>query len=71
MGVLMLGSGLQSTLLGLRATLEGFPAPVTGMVMSCYYAGYVLGTLVAPSLLRQVGHIRVSPRWRRWPRWRS
>src|ERR1700726_3914645 len=59
MGVLMLGAGLQSTLLGLRATLEGFPSLVTGAIMSCYYVGYVLGTLVAPPLLRQVGHIRV------------
>src|SRR5258708_22972695 len=59
MGVLMLGAGLQSTLLGLRATLEGFPTLVTGVVMSCYYVGYVLGTLVAPRLLRQVGHSRV------------
>jgi MFS family permease len=59
MGVLMLGAGLQSTLLGLRATLEGFPSVVTGVIMSCYYVGYVLGTMVAPPLLRQVGHIRV------------
>ena len=59
MGVLMLGAGLQSTLLGLRATLDGFPTLVTGIVMSCYYVGYVLGTLVAPPLLRQLGHIRV------------
>jgi MFS family permease len=59
MGVLMLGAGLQSTLLGVRATLEGFPTPVIGMVMSCYYVGYVFGTLIAPRLLRQVGHIRV------------
>jgi MFS family permease len=59
MGVLMLGAGLQSTLLGLRATLEGFPPLVTGVIMSCYYVGYVLGTVVAPPLLRQVGHIRV------------
>src|ERR1700731_1797094 len=59
MGVLMLGAGLQSTLLGLRATLEGFPTLVTGAIMSCYYVGYVLGTLVALPLLRQVGHIRV------------
>jgi MFS family permease len=59
MGVLMLGAGLQSTLLGLRATLEGFPTLVTGVIMSCYYVGYVLGTVVAPPLLRQVGHIRV------------
>jgi len=59
MGVLMLGAGLQSTLLGLRATLEGFPAPVTGAIMSCYYLGYLLGTVAAPRLLQQVGHIRV------------
>jgi len=59
MGVLMLGAGLQGTLLGLRATLEGFPTLVTGVIMSCYYVGYVLGTVVAPPLLRQVGPIRV------------
>ena len=55
----MLGAGLQSTLLGLRATLEGFPTLVTGIIMSCYYVGYLLGTFIAPPLLRQVGHIRV------------
>jgi MFS family permease len=55
----MLGAGLQSTLLGLRATLEGFPTLVTGLVMSCYYVGYVFGTMIAPPLLRRLGHIRV------------
>ena len=59
MGVLMLGAGLQSTLLGLRATIEGFPTTITGLVMSCYYVGYVSGTVIAPPLLRQIGHIRV------------
>lgn len=58
MGVLMLGAGLQSTLLGVRATLEGFPTPVTGVIMSCYYIGYLFGTVAAPRLLRRVGHIR-------------
>lgn len=59
MGVLMLGAGLQSTLLGLRATLEGFPTLVTGLVLSCYYVGYVIGTFTAPPLLGRLGHIRV------------
>ena len=59
MGVLMLGTGLQSTLLGVRATLEGFPTVVTGAIMSCYYLGYLLGTRIAPPLLRRLGHIRV------------
>jgi MFS family permease len=59
MGVLMLGAGLQNTLLGIRATLESFPTAVTGVVMACYYVGYLLGTIAAPRLIRNVGHVRV------------
>jgi MFS family permease len=59
MGILMLGAGLQGTEISLRATLEGFPAPVTGAIMSCYYLGYMAGTAAAPRLVRRVGHIRV------------
>ncbi len=59
MGILMLGAGLQATLLGLRATLEGFATPVIGLVMSCYYVGYLSGTFIAPRLLRRIGHVRV------------
>jgi MFS family permease len=59
MGILMLGAGLQSTLVGLRATLEGFPTAVTGAIMSCYYVGYLAGTVAAPRLVLRVGHIRV------------
>jgi MFS family permease len=59
MGILMLGAGLQSTLLGVRATSEAFPTSVTGMIMSCYYVGYLVGTRLAPQLLRRVGPVRV------------
>lgn len=59
MGVLMLGGGLQGTLLGVRATLEGFPAPVIGLVMACYYVGYVVGTMSTPYFVARVGHVRV------------
>jgi len=59
MGVLMLGAGLQSTLLGVRATLEAFPTAVIGIVMSCYYVGYLVGTIAAPRLIHGVGHVRV------------
>lgn len=59
MGILMLGAGLQSSLLGVRATLESFPAPVIGVVMSCYYVGYLIGTIAAPRLVQSVGHVRV------------
>lgn len=59
MGILMLGAGLQSTLLGVRATIEAFPTTVTGVIMSCYYVGYLAGTRLAPQLLRRVGPVRV------------
>ena len=59
MGILMLGAGLQSTLLGVRATIEEFPTTVTGIIMSCYYVGYLIGTRLAPRLLRRVGPVRV------------
>lgn len=58
MGILMLGAGLQSTLLGVRATIEAFPATVTGIIMSCYYVGYLAGTRLAPQMLRRVGPVR-------------
>jgi MFS family permease len=59
MGILMLGAGLQSTLLGVRATIEAFPTTVTGIIMSCYYVGFLVGTRLAPQLLRRVGPVRV------------
>jgi MFS family permease len=59
MAVLMLGAGLQATLLGVRATLEGFPTAAIGAVMAAYYVGYLGGSLAAPVLVRRVGHIRV------------
>ncbi len=56
---LMAGNALQGSLLGLRAPGAGFPDLVTGVVMSSYYAGFVLGGFIAPLLIRRVGHIRV------------
>lgn len=57
--LLMLGHGLQGTLLGIRANLEAFPAAVTGFVMSGYYIGLLLGSFSAPRLVARVGHVRV------------
>ena len=58
-GLIMLGNGLQSSLLGLRATTEGFPTAVTGFVMTGYYAGFLVGSVIVPKLVERVGHIRV------------
>lgn len=59
LGLLMAGNGLTSTLLGFRAALEGFSPSVTGVVLAGYYLGFFLGSLVAPSAIKRVGHIRV------------
>ena len=57
--LIMLGNGLQSTLLGVRATLEGFGTGVTGLVMTAYFVGFVSGSVIVPRLLANVGHVRV------------
>ena len=36
-GFIMVGNGLQGTLLGVRASLEGFEVFTTGVVMSFYF----------------------------------
>jgi len=59
MALLMLGAGLQGTLVGLRASLEEFPTIVAGFVMAAYYLGYVGGSVAAPRLVNSVGHVRV------------
>ena len=51
--------GMQGTLLGIRGRLEGFSVASVGIIMSAYYAGFLIGAPVAPMLVRQVGHIRV------------
>ncbi|MCP3689783.1 MAG: MFS transporter [Gammaproteobacteria bacterium] len=58
-GVLMLGDGLQGTLLAVRADIEGFSATLTGLVMSAFYAGFLLGSVLSPRITAKVGHIRV------------
>lgn len=57
--LLMVGSGLQGALLGVRADQAGFNSTITGLVLGLYYLGYVAGSAWVPGMIRQVGHIRV------------
>ena len=57
--LIQLGNGLQGTLLGVRATLEGFGTGITGLVMTGYFAGFLAGSGIVPRLLSMVGHVRV------------
>lgn len=57
--LLMLGNGLQGTLLGVRAAQEGFQTLATGLIMTCYFAGFLFGSVITTRIVRRVGHIRV------------
>lgn len=56
--ILLLGSGLQGTLLGVRAHIEAFPVEATGLIMSVYFVGYIVGYFLSPAIVHRVGHIR-------------
>lgn len=57
--LLMLGNGIQGTLLGIRGKIEGFSALEMSVVMSAYSVGFLLGSRMAPEMIRRVGHVRV------------
>ncbi|MFZ5962989.1 MFS transporter [Thalassococcus sp. BH17M4-6] len=59
MFLLMLGNGLQSSLLGVRGGEAGFSAFEMSIVMSAYFAGFLLASRFTPELIRRVGHVRV------------
>jgi MFS family permease len=59
MFMLMIGNGLQGTLLGLRADIEGFTTFSISIIMSAYFLGFLGGSRLTPKLIAGVGHVRV------------
>ncbi len=57
--ILMLGQGLLVTLLPVRGAIEGFSTTWIGSMGGAYYGGFAIGCLIGPSMVRNVGHIRV------------
>lgn len=57
--LLLLGNGLQGTLLGIRGGIEGYDAATMSLVMSGYYVGFLIGSRRATVLIARVGHVRV------------
>ena len=57
--MLMIGNGLQGTLLGVRGGIEGFSPDVMSLVMAGYYIGILGGSKLAPLMINRVGHVRV------------
>lgn len=57
--ILCMASALQSSLIGIRASLEAFDTTATGLIMSAYYLGFIMGSMLVPQWVKNVGHIRV------------
>ncbi len=55
---LLAGNGMLGLLLPLRGTAEGFSTGQLGLLGSGWAAGFILGCLTAPIVVRRVGHIR-------------
>ena len=59
MFMLMIGNGMQGTLLGLRGEAEGFSTFSLSLVMSAYFLGFLFSSKITPKLIQRVGHVRV------------
>jgi MFS family permease len=57
--ILLAGSGLQGTLLPVRASLEAFSTLAIGTMGAAYFLGFTLGCLKGGQLVKNVGHVRV------------
>ena len=57
-GLVMCSIGLVASLVAIRADVEGFGLITTGLVMSSYYVGLLIGAFQAPRIVRAAGHIR-------------
>jgi MFS family permease len=55
---LFMGNGLQGILLPVRGNLEGYHTTTLGLLGTSWATGFVVGCLVAPKLVRRVGHVR-------------
>ncbi|GGA95702.1 MFS transporter [Brucella endophytica] len=55
---LLAGSGLHGLLLPLRGGAEGFAISSLGLLGTAWAGGFITGCLLAPRLVRRVGHVR-------------
>jgi len=56
--LLMIGNGLQGTLLAVRGGLEGFNETTMSVIMTGYFLGFLVGSRLAPQIIARVGHVR-------------
>ena len=56
--LLQCGMGLLSALLPLRMQEAGFSSTEIGVMSAGFSGGFLLGCIIAPTLIRRIGHIR-------------
>lgn len=57
--LLMIGNGLQGSLIGIRGSIEQFSTTELSIITSAYFVGFLFGSRLTPEMIRRVGHIRV------------
>ncbi|RMF38230.1 MAG: MFS transporter [Alphaproteobacteria bacterium] len=57
--LLMIGNGMQGTLLGIRGKVEGMEPFALSLIMSAYFLGFLFSARMTPRLIARVGHVRV------------
>lgn len=57
--LLMVGNGLQGSLIGIRGSIESFSTGELSVITSAYFVGFLFGSRMAPEMIRRVGHVRV------------
>jgi MFS family permease len=57
-GIAQLALGALNPLISLALVQRGAATPVIGLVLSCYFVGFLVGTQVCARIVDRVGHIR-------------
>jgi len=52
------GSSLQGTAVALRGNIEGFASQMIGVIISSYFVGFIIGSILVVSFIRFVGYVR-------------
>jgi MFS family permease len=55
---LFLGNGLHGLLLPMRGAFEGYETTMLGLLGTSWASGFVLGCLMAPKIVKRIGHVR-------------
>lgn len=56
--LLLVGQGMQLTLVPLRAVADGHSDFMIGISASCYFLGFIAGCIGVPAMIARAGHIR-------------